>query len=74
VVHELSLTASHWNLSMTLDEWMNNEKVPGISGIDTRELTKKLRTSGVMMAALVVSDSEIDVDEIKKTTLICTSL
>jgi carbamoyl-phosphate synthase small subunit len=66
VVHELSLTASHWNLSMTLDEWMYKEKVPGISGIDTRELTKKLRTSGVMMAALVVSDSEIDVDKIKK--------
>ncbi|MGY5140234.1 MAG: glutamine-hydrolyzing carbamoyl-phosphate synthase small subunit [Candidatus Nitrosopumilus sp. Bin_571-38] len=66
VVHELSLTASHWNLSMTLDEWMNNEKVPGISGIDTRELTKKLRTSGVMMAALVVSDTEIDVESIKK--------
>ena len=66
VVHELSLTASHWNLSMTLDEWMNNEKVPGISGIDTRELTKKLRTSGVMMAALVVSDTEIDVESVKK--------
>ncbi len=66
VVHELSLTASHWNLSMTLDEWMHNEKVPGISGIDTRELTKKLRTGGVMMAALVVSDSEIDVEQVKK--------
>jgi len=66
VVHELSLTASHWNLSMTLDEWMHNEKIPGISGIDTRELTKKLRTGGVMMAALVVSDTEIDVEEIKK--------
>ena len=66
VVHELSLTASHWNLSMTLDEWMNNEKVPGISGIDTRELTKKLRNGGVMMAALVVSDSEIDVESVKK--------
>ena len=66
VVHELSLTASHWNLSMTLDEWMYNEKIPGISGIDTRELTKKLRTGGVMMAALVVSDSEINVEEIKK--------
>ena len=65
VVHELSLTASHWNLSMTLDEWLYNEKVPGISGIDTRELTKKLRTSGVMMAALVVSDSEIDVEKVK---------
>ena len=66
VVHELSLTASHWNLAMTLDEWMYNEKIPGISGIDTRELTKKLRTGGVMMAALVVSDTEINVEEIKK--------
>mgnify|MGYP000123760215 CR=1 FL=1 len=66
VVHELSLTASHWNLSMTLDEWLYNEKIPGISGIDTRALTKKLRTSGVMMAALVVSDTEIDVDQAKK--------
>ena len=66
VVHELSLTASHWNLSMTLDEWLYNEKIPGISGIDTRELTKKLRTSGVMMAALVVSDSEIDVEAVKQ--------
>ena len=54
VIHELSLSASHWNLSMTLDEWMNNEKIPGISGIDTRELTKKLRQSGVMMAAICV--------------------
>ena len=66
VVHELSLTASHWNLVMTLDEWMYNEKIPGISGIDTRDLTKKIRNGGVMMAALVVSDSEIDVEEVKK--------
>ncbi len=66
VVHELSHTASHWNLSMTLDEWMYNEKIPGIAGIDTRELTKKLRTGGVMMAALVVSDTEIDDESVKK--------
>lgn len=66
VVHELSLTASHWNLSMTLDEWLYKERIPGISGIDTRELTKKIRTGGVMMAALAVSDSEIDVDQIKQ--------
>ncbi|NMI83491.1 MAG: carbamoyl-phosphate synthase (glutamine-hydrolyzing) small subunit [Candidatus Nitrosopelagicus brevis] len=65
VVHELSQTASHWNLKMTLDEWMYNEKVPGISGIDTRAITKKLTTSGVMMAALVVSDEEIDVEKVK---------
>ena len=50
---------------MTLDEWMFNEKVPGISGIDTRAITKKLTSSGVMMAALVVSDEEIDTEKIK---------
>jgi len=66
VVHELSLTASHWNLTMTLDEWLYNEKIPGISGIDTRALTTKLRTSGVMMAALAVSEKEIDEQELKK--------
>ncbi len=65
VIHELSLVASHWNMSMTLDEWLYKEKIPGIMGIDTRSLTKKLRNNGVMMAALVVSDKEIDVEEIK---------
>ena len=65
VIHELSLVASHWNMSMTLDEWLYKEKIPGIMGIDTRSLTKKLRNNGVMMAALVVSDKEIDVEKIK---------
>ncbi len=72
VVHELSLTASHWNIAMTLDEWMYKHKIPGISGIDTRELTKKLRTGGVMMAALAVSDDYIDTsvvqDQLKTAT------
>ncbi|RDJ32657.1 MAG: carbamoyl-phosphate synthase (glutamine-hydrolyzing) small subunit [Crenarchaeota archaeon] len=66
VIHELSLTASHWTLSMTLDEWMYNEKIPGISGIDTRALTTKLRSQGVMMAALVVSDTPIDDAQVKE--------
>jgi carbamoyl-phosphate synthase small subunit len=66
IVHELSLVADHWNLFQTLDEWLYNEKIPGISGIDTRAITKKLRVDGVQMAALSVSDNDIDVDEIKK--------
>ena len=66
VVHELSLVASHWNMSMTLDEWMYNEGIPGISGIDTRALTKRLRSGGVMMAALAVSETEIDADSVAR--------
>ncbi len=63
IVHELSLVASHWNAHMTLDEWLYKEGVPGISGIDTRALTKKLRTGGVMMAALAVDDHYDDPKE-----------
>ena len=67
-VHELSATASHWNLSMTLDEWMHKQGVPGISGLDTRALTKRLREGGVMMAALAVSDEggRVDVDAVRE--------
>ena len=64
VVHELSMTASHWNLSMTLDEWLYSEGVPGISGVDTRSLAKSLRTAGVRMAALAVSEEPIDTDKL----------
>ena len=66
VIHELSSTASHWNMSMTLDEWMHTQKIPGISGIDTRALTKKLREQGVSMAAVAVSENEIDEQTIIK--------
>lgn len=67
VVHELSLTASHWRLSMTLDEWLHGHGVPGISGIDTRALTKRLREGGVMMAALAVAapGKTVDTDAVR---------
>ena len=51
---------------MTLDEWMHTQKIPGISGIDTRALTKKLREQGVSMAAVAVSENEIDEQTIIK--------
>ena len=62
VIHDLSRTASHWNMSMTLDQWLYSERIPGISGVDTRSLTKLLRTRGVRMAALSVSPDPIDAD------------
>ena len=59
-VHSLAETASHWRLERTLDEWLHAEGVPGIAGIDTRALAAKLRSGGVMMGALAVSDSPVD--------------
>ncbi|MBI5871771.1 glutamine-hydrolyzing carbamoyl-phosphate synthase small subunit [archaeon] len=64
VISELQTNPSHWAEEKTLDEWLKEDKVPGICGIDTRELTKKLRIKGVMLGILKVAE-EIDIEEIK---------
>jgi carbamoyl-phosphate synthase small subunit len=66
IIHDLSDIASHWSAIKTLDQWLYEEKVPGIYNIDTRELTKKLRAHGVMMGAIVVSENAINESLLKK--------
>ena len=57
IVQNLSTFASHWSSVRTLDEWLYEQKVPGIYGVDTRELTKRLRAHGVMMGAINITKS-----------------
>jgi len=52
IVADYSESFSHWNAKESLGEWLQREKVPGVTGIDTRELTKVLREHGVMMGRL----------------------
>ena len=54
VIHELCKNPFHWASTRTLDQWLKDEDVPGIYGIDTRKLTKKLRVKGVMLGILQV--------------------
>ncbi len=56
VIHELCKKPYHWTSTKTLDEWLKNENIPGIYGIDTRKLTKKLRVKGVMLGILQVCE------------------
>lgn len=58
VVHELCLNPFHWASTRTLDQWLKDEDVPGIYGIDTRKLTKKLRVKGVMLGILKVYEED----------------
>jgi len=64
VIQELCTAPNHWASKRTLDEWLTDENIPGIYGLDTRRLTKKLRTHGVMLGILKVfpEDEELDVD------------
>ena len=52
VVREHCLTPSHFQSVETLDAYLKRHGIPGIAGIDTRALTRKLRSSGVMMGML----------------------
>ncbi len=52
IVSDYSEEYSHWNACESLGDWLKREKVPGVTGIDTRQLTKVLREHGVMMGRL----------------------
>lgn len=62
IVSDYSHEYCHWNGEESLADWLKREKVPGITGIDTRELTKILRERGVMMGRIVFDDETTDQD------------
>ena len=61
VVADYSETYSHWNAKESLAAWLKREKIPGITGIDTRRLTKVLRENGVMMGKIEVRGERSEV-------------
>ena len=58
IVSDYSETFSHWNARESLGDWLKREQVPGLTGIDTRQLTKVLREHGVMMGKVVFDAQE----------------
>ncbi len=65
VVRELSPIVSNWRAQMSLDEYLVQNHIPGIQGIDTRALTKKLRVLGAMKG-FISTDDISDQDAIEK--------
>ncbi|MBI4063741.1 MAG: hypothetical protein HY401_05515, partial [Elusimicrobia bacterium] len=53
VVGELSELPSNWRAKMSLSDYLKDQGVVGIAGVDTRALTLRLRSSGAMRAAIV---------------------
>ncbi len=61
VVRELSPVVSNWRATTSLDAYLKKHGIPGISDIDTRALTKKLRVDGAMkccLSTLPLSEAE----------------
>ena len=57
VVREDCRQPSHWQSTSTLYQFLENNGITGIYGVDTRALTKRLRSQGVMMGAIVTDKS-----------------
>lgn len=56
VIEELSEVASNWRSENSLDEYLRKWNIPGVQGIDTRALTRHLRTLGAMKACLTTEE------------------
>jgi carbamoyl-phosphate synthase small subunit len=52
IVSDYSKEYSHWNAGRSLSDWMREYQIPGLYGIDTRSLTKKLREKGTLLGKI----------------------
>ncbi|XP_042898576.1 multifunctional protein CAD isoform X2 [Parasteatoda tepidariorum] len=61
VVGELSEKHSHWSASESLNDWLKRNGVPGIQGIDTRDLTKRIRSKkNGCLGKIILDDKPFD--------------
>jgi carbamoyl-phosphate synthase small subunit len=56
VIEELSEAPSNWRSEMSLADYLRKWDIPGVQGIDTRALTRHLRTRGAMKACLTTEE------------------
>ena len=69
IISDYSYEYSHWNAEGSLSDWLIKSKVPGIFGIDTRELTKILRESGSMLGKIII-DNDVEWYDPNKDNLV----
>lgn len=58
IAQDYSWEHSHWQADRSLSQWLEEEKIPGVYGIDTRALTKHLREKGSMLGKIIVEGCE----------------
>ena len=70
VISDYSYEYSHWNAQKSLGQWLKENNVPGICGIDTRALTKIIREKGAMLGKIVFDNDNIDFVDPNKENLV----
>ncbi|MBI2418101.1 MAG: glutamine-hydrolyzing carbamoyl-phosphate synthase small subunit, partial [Ignavibacteriales bacterium] len=70
IVSDYSFHHSHWNAKKSLQEWLIENKIPALYGIDTRALTRKLREVGTMPGKIVIGKDTLLFEDPNKTNLV----
>src|SRR5690606_24934356 len=66
VVREVSPVVSNWRADLSLHEYLAENGIPGIQGVDTRSLTKRLRVAGAMKAFVSTKSGVSDEEAVKR--------
>ncbi len=69
IISDYSETPSHWNADTNLGNWLKQEKVPALFGIDTRSLTKHVRKKGTLLAKIIF-DKDVPFFDPNNTNLV----
>ena len=70
VISDYSERYSHWDSRRSLGQWLKEWQVPGICGIDTRALTKKLREQGSMLGKIIFDNADVPFYDPNKDNLV----
>ncbi len=63
VVANLSNDTSHWSATRSFDDYLRESNICGITGIDTRTLTQKLRSGGSIVGKIIVGGADVPFDD-----------
>ncbi|XP_053565421.1 CAD protein isoform X2 [Bombina bombina] len=73
IVGEHSENPSHWSCALSLDKWLKDQGIPGLEGVDTRALTKRIREKGTMLGKLIpegTDESQVPYEDPGKRNLV----
>jgi carbamoyl-phosphate synthase small subunit len=70
VVAEASADYSHWSAATSLGQWLMEQGVPGLTEVDTRALTRRLRERGTMLGKMVADDEDVEFHDPNRDNLV----
>ncbi len=70
IVSEYAARYCHWQAAQSLDAWLAASGVPALSGVDTRQLTKRIRERGTMLGKILMAGDEIDISDPNQHNLV----